>query len=100
MQIDITGHNIEVSGALRAYFEKRTRHVEKLAQPPLSHLHVVLSMVKNIYRCDIQSSSGENNFVCKSEEADMYVAIDRAADKITRQITGNKGRKLARRHAR
>ena len=46
MQIDITGHNIEVSGALRAYFEKRARHVEKLAQPPLSHLHVVLSIVK------------------------------------------------------
>ena len=31
MQIDITGHNIEVSGALRAYFEKRARHVEKLS---------------------------------------------------------------------
>ena len=68
MQIDITGHNIEVSGALRAYFEKRARHVEKLAQPPLSHLHVVLSIVKNIYRCDIQASSGKTTLSVKAKK--------------------------------
>ncbi len=98
MQVDITGHHLEVTAALRAHIGKHCRHIAEQVRPPPGRAHVVLRAGKNVCSCDMLLRVGENEVVAKGEDADMYAAIDRSAEKILRQLREKKGRRLARRH--
>ncbi|MAA66108.1 MAG: hypothetical protein CL581_15195 [Alteromonadaceae bacterium] len=97
MQLNISGHHVELSPALKDYvdgkFEKLERHcdditncqvtlsVEKLRQTAEATLHVV---------------GGEIH--AKAEDEDMYAAIDSLVDKLDRQLLKHKEKTVARMH--
>ena len=97
MQTEITGHNVEISETLREHFEKQTRRINQRVLPPPESLHAVLRVEKTSSYCDINMLWDGKPYSAQGVDDDMYVAIDRAIDKISRQIGNNKGRKLARR---
>lgn len=98
MQVDITGHRLEITDALRGHVEKHCRHIAGMAQTPPPRAHVVLGAAGQGFSCDMQMRLDGAEVVAKGEAADMYEAIDRTAEKIGRQVRENKGRRLARRH--
>lgn len=85
MQINITGHHIEVTEALRNYtenkFERLERHFDKLA-----NIHVVLSVEKMRQKADATLRLSGTDVFASAENEDMYVAIDDLVDKLDRQI--------------
>lgn len=97
MQIDITGHQMDVTEALRGHVNKRLERLNQHQEPSLNHVHVVLEVAKNHHTCNMRTHSGRDEFVAHGEDSDLYSAIDRAADKMERQLREAKERRLSRR---
>ncbi len=92
MQITITGHNIEVTPALKVYTEEKVAKVRKYLNTTLN-AHVILKVEKlsHIAEVSIHANGGNLHGVEKSEN--MYAAIDGVMDKIDRQAKKFKGKK-------
>ncbi|MFP4638939.1 MAG: ribosome hibernation-promoting factor, HPF/YfiA family [Guyparkeria sp.] len=90
MQIDITGHHVDVTEALKSHvhekFARLERHFDKLVD-----IHVILT----VERKDLQKAEA-NLFVSGQDmhaEAitdDMYASIDAMINKLDRQIVKHK----------
>jgi putative sigma-54 modulation protein len=85
MQINITGHHVEVTQALRSYVENKCerlkRHFDQLA-----NIYVVLSIEKMRQKAEATLHLSGANVFASAENENMYVAIDDLADKLDRQI--------------
>lgn len=97
MQIEITGHHVDITEALRARIGKRLGKINNHCRPPLQHMHVVLKVDNKRHVCDLLTRQDSEEFAAQSDGGDMYAAIDRAAEKMERQLQSAKGRKQARR---
>jgi putative sigma-54 modulation protein len=89
MQLKISGHQIEVTSALRDYvgskFERISRHFENVLD-----IHVILSVEKLIHRAEATVKVSQKTIHADSESEDMYAAIDLLSDKLDRQIKQHK----------
>lgn len=89
MQINLTGHHVEVTESLREYvhckFSKLERHFEHI-----NNVHVVLNVEKlqQIAEATLHLTGGEV-FATSSHE-DMYAAIDSMIGKLDRQVIKHK----------
>ena len=89
MQINLTGHHVEVTDALRDYvitkFERLERHFDHI-----SNVHVILNVEKlaQIAEATLHVNGGE--LFANAEHEDMYAAIDALVDKLDRQVKKHK----------
>ncbi|ABV88930.1 ribosome hibernation promoting factor [Shewanella pealeana] len=89
MQINLTGHHVEITDSLRGYvedkFTKLERHFDQI-----NNVHVILNVQKmqQIAEAKIHLKKGE--VFATSEHADMYAAIDSLIDKLDRQVIKHK----------
>jgi len=89
MQINFTGHNVEVTTALRTFttdkFNKLEKHFDKITS-----VHVVFDVEKlrQIAEASILVAKGELH--ARAESEDMYAAIDTLIDKLDRQLIKHK----------
>ena len=89
MQINIKGHRMEVTDALKAFtqekFHKLERHFDKITA-----INVIFDVEKlrQIAEATILVSKGEIHASAESE--DMYTAIDILVDKLDRQLIKHK----------
>ncbi|WP_272687170.1 ribosome hibernation promoting factor [Providencia sp. PROV149] len=89
MEFQITGHNIEVTPALRKTVEKKIKKLEQLFDR-INGIQVVLKVekVQQIAEATVQVNGAELH--ASAEENDMYAAIDLLVDKLSRQLTKHK----------
>lgn len=89
MQLNITGHHIEITPALQTYvqskFEKLERHFDHV-----TNVHVVLTVEKLRHKAEATVHISGADVFADAIEADMYAAIDMLADKLDRQIKKHK----------
>ena len=89
MQIDLTGHHIELTDPLRNYvsekFERLERHFDHVTD-----VHVILSVEKLRHKAEATIHISGGKLFADSTEADMYAAIDGLADKLDCQIKKHK----------
>lgn len=90
MQINISGHHIELTQPLYDYVHTK---MEKLEHhfPNITSLHVVLSVENKIH----QKAQGVLNLargqlVAESESENLYAAIDMLYDKLDKQVRKHK----------
>lgn len=85
MQINLSGHHIELTDALRDYvaskFSRLERHFEHI-----NNVQVILNVEKlnQIAEAKLNVNGGE--IFANAEDENMYAAIDALADKLDRQI--------------
>ncbi len=95
MQITITGHQLEVTEALREYinnkFAKLERHFDKITS-----IRVTLSIEKVMQKIDATLLIAGGEIIANAEHDDMYAAIDLLADKLDRQLIKHKEKQLDR----
>ncbi|MBP1947972.1 MULTISPECIES: ribosome hibernation-promoting factor, HPF/YfiA family [Virgibacillus] len=87
MKYNIRGENIEVTGAIREYVEKKISKLERYFDtPPTSDVHVNLSVYNDEQKIEVTIPM--TNLLLRAEEQhiDMYAAIDLVVDKLERQI--------------
>ncbi len=93
MQIEITGHNVEVTQALRAYVTEKLDRLNRFFDNLIS-AHVVLRLEKLDHIAEGTVSVGGRNQHIHAEatDTDMYASIDKLADKLERQVRRHKGK--------
>ncbi|GGB55376.1 ribosome-associated translation inhibitor RaiA [Virgibacillus dakarensis] len=87
MKYNIRGENIEVTGAIRDYVQKKISKLERYFDtPPTSDVHVNLSVYNDEQRIEVTIPM--TNLLLRAEEqhVDLYAAIDLVVDKLERQI--------------
>lgn len=98
MQLDVTGHHVEITPALRKYvvskLEKVSRHFDLVTDA-----HCILTVEKLRHKAEATLSVNGGRIYADATEEDMYAAIDGLADKLDRQVRKYK-EKLVDHHAR
>ncbi|AFL74184.1 ribosome hibernation-promoting factor, HPF/YfiA family [Thiocystis violascens] len=96
MQINLTGHHIDITDALRDYvenkFERLGRHFDHVI-----NAHVVLSVEKLAQKAEATLNVNGGNVFADSTHEDMYAAIDALIDKLDRQVLRHKEKKSSHR---
>lgn len=89
MQLDISGHHVEVSDALRDHvttkFEKIKRQFDKVID-----VHVILSVEKLEQKAEATLHMNGNKVFAEDRQENMYAAIDSLVDKLDRQVRKHK----------
>jgi putative sigma-54 modulation protein len=89
MQINLTGHHIDITPSLRSYvqtkFEKLERHFDNM-----TNVHVILTVEKERQIAEATVHVNRGNLFADAEHSDMYAAIDGLIDKLDRQVKKHK----------
>ncbi|GAB4172490.1 MAG: ribosome hibernation promoting factor [Wenzhouxiangellaceae bacterium] len=93
MQIDISGQNMEVTQAMRAYVTEKLERLERHFGN-LTSAHVVLKLEPNEHHAEATIGVGgrTNPIHAEAVAEDMYAAIDLLVDKLDRQVRRHKSR--------
>ena len=89
MQLEISGHGVEVTSALRDYATEKMLRVERHFDH-VTKVHVVLSLEKLQHKAEATINSTQKQIHATSEAVDMYAAIDLMTDKLDSQIRKHK----------
>lgn len=89
MQIDLSGHHIDITDSMRNYVDEKIGRLEKHFDR-VTDVHVVLSVEKQIQKAEATIHVKGNKIFAQADNADMYAAIDSLADKLDRQIIKHK----------
>lgn len=89
MQINLTGHHVEITDSLRNYvdtkFSKLERHFDHI-----SNVYVILNVEKLNQKAEAKMHLSGAEVFASSENTDMYAAIDSMVDKLDRQVLKHK----------
>ncbi|QBG36623.1 ribosome hibernation promoting factor [Litorilituus sediminis] len=91
MQINLSGHHVELTDSLREYvntkFAKLERHFDQI-----NNVHVILTVEKLDQKAEATVHMKGGEVFASSVNADMYASIDTLVDKLDRQILKHKGK--------
>ena len=94
MQINLSGHHVEITDSLRDYvdtkFTKLERHFDHI-----NNVYVILNVEKLNQKAEATIHVSGADLFASTEHQDMYAAIDSLIDKLDRQVIKHK-EKLAR----
>ena len=89
MQINLTGHHMDITPAIRSYVENKfsrlERHIDKMTK-----IHVILSIEKERQKAEASILVNKGKIYADAQHEDMYAAIDALTDKLDRQIKKHK----------
>jgi len=89
MQINLTGHHVEITDSMRDYvntkFDRLERHFDNV-----SNTHVILTVEKLRQKAEATVHITGHDVYADSVDEDMYAAIDSLVDKLDRQIKKHK----------
>ncbi len=89
MQLNLTGHHIDLTDALRAYAEEKLGKLERFFDK-VGNVHVVLSVEKNRQKAEATMHVNGADLFANAEDENMYAAIDALSDKLHRQLKKHK----------
>ena len=89
MQLNLTGHHVEITPALRDYVSSKVERLERHFDN-VTNIHVVLSVEKVRHKAEATLHLAGADLFADAESDDMYAAIDALADKLDRQIRKHK----------
>ncbi len=98
MQLNLTGHHVEITPPLREYIENKlqrlTRHFDQVLD-----VHCILTVEKLRHKAEATVHVSGSTLFADAIADDMYAAIDALADKLDRQVRRHK-EKLTNHHPR
>lgn len=89
MQINLTGHHVDITDALRQYVQTKIERLERHFDS-VTNVHVVLSVEKLQQKAEATMHMSGADVFADSVHEDMYAAIDGLVDKLDRQIKKHK----------
>ena|SRR5689334_8866074 len=97
MNISITFRHMDASDAVKQYATDKLAKLQRFLRRPMT-AKVTVSVDRRKHVVEARISSGSEHLEAHEKTDDMYMSIDRVADKLERQIRGVKGTTRARRH--
>lgn len=92
MQLEITGHHIEVTPALNDYVKDKLARIVRHFDQVLN-IHVILEVEnKTQHSAEASIHVSGNHIFANAREGHMYAAIDSLVDKLDRQVLKHKAK--------
>jgi putative sigma-54 modulation protein len=89
MQLEITGHHLEVTDSMSNYVREKAdrlkRHFDQVMK-----IHFILEVNKQQHKAEATFHVNGNHLYAEAVADDMYAAIDALTDKLDRQIVKHK----------
>ena len=95
MQVNISGHHVEVTEALHDYVTKKLERLDAHFDN-ITNVQVTLSVEKLTHRAEASLHIRGADINATAESGDMYAAIDLLSDKLGRQLVKHKEKTLDR----
>lgn len=96
MQINLTGHHVDITPALRDYLTSKLARLERHFEH-ITNVHAILSVEKERQKAEATIRIRRGEVYADAESEDMYAAIDALIDKLDRQV--KKHKEKGNRHA-
>ena len=97
MNLNVSGHHLEVTPAIRTYvsgkLDRVTRHFDHVIDA-----HVILSVDKLLQKAEVTLHVRGKDIHAECIDADLYAAIDLLVDKLDRQVIKYKDKTQAKPH--
>ncbi|MCB1927627.1 MAG: ribosome-associated translation inhibitor RaiA [Rhodocyclaceae bacterium] len=98
MNLNITGHHLEVTPAIREYvtskLDRVIRHFDNVTS-----VGVILSVEKLVQKAEVTVHVRGKDIFVESSDQDLYAAIDAMTDKLDRQVLKYKQKNQNHNHA-
>ena len=89
MNLNITGHHVEVTPAIREYvhakLDRVIRHFDNVTS-----VNVILSVEKLVQKAEVTLHVRGKDLFAEAHDEDLYAALDAMADKLDRQVIKHK----------
>ena len=89
MNVQITGHHLEVTPAIREYISSKLDRVNRHFDHVID-TKVILSVEPLKHRAEMTLHMRGKDIHCEAAEENLYAAIDLLADKIDRKVVDHK----------
>lgn len=89
MQIELTGHHLDITDSLRNYVNEKMGKLERHFDQ-VNNTHVILSIENVKHKAEATVHMKGNDIFADAIEDDMYAAIDGLVDKLDRQVKKHK----------
>ncbi|WP_299180907.1 ribosome-associated translation inhibitor RaiA [uncultured Neptuniibacter sp.] len=89
MQINITGHHVELTDSMQNYVLEKLQKVERHFDN-ITNVQVTLSVEKLRQKAEAEMHVSGAQLFATHEHEDMYAAIDGLTDKLDRQVIKHK----------
>lgn len=99
MQMNISGHHVELTPALRAYVTEKLQRLSKHFDHLIS-IDVILKVEKLDQMAEATVQAAGRTLFADASAQDMYAAIDALSDKLDRQVRRYKQRLRDNHHGR
>ncbi|MCZ6516224.1 MAG: ribosome-associated translation inhibitor RaiA [Gammaproteobacteria bacterium] len=96
MQVNLTGHHIVITPALREYVNDKLTRIGRHFDH-VTDIHCILTVEKLQHKAEATVNVSGRQLYADSVKSDMYAAIDRLTDKLDRQVKKHK-EKLSNHH--
>ena len=98
MNLSVSGHQLEVTAAIRGYVDGKLQRVRRHFDHVID-VHVTLSASKLVRKAEVTLRVRGKDIHCECEDTDLYAAIDLMVDKLDRQVLRHKGKRDDKSHA-
>jgi putative sigma-54 modulation protein len=95
MQINISGHHVEVTDSLKAYVEEKIEKLERHFDN-ITRADITLTVEKLRQTAEGNVHISGHDLHASAESEDMYASIDALTDKLDRQLLKHKEKMIAR----
>jgi putative sigma-54 modulation protein len=95
MQLNISGHQLDITDALRDYVTEKMARLERHFDK-ITNVQVTLEVEKLRQKAEATLHIAGGEVVALAEHTDMYAAIDMLTDKLDRQLIKHKEKHINR----
>jgi len=89
MQLNLSGHHVDITDSMRAYVEEKLAKIERHFDH-VTNVQVILSVEKLEQKAEASVHLAGNDVFAEAVNEDMYAAIDALVDKLDRQVVKHK----------
>lgn len=97
MQLNVTGHHVDVTTSMKGYVEKKLDRIVRHSDQIID-VHCILTVEKQRHKAEAKVLLNGAMVYADAVDMDMYAAIDALADKLDRRVKKHK-EKLSDHHA-
>jgi putative sigma-54 modulation protein len=89
MQLNVTGHHVEVTASMKGYVEKKLDRIVRHSDH-VRDVHCILTVEKLRHKAEATVKLNGGTVYADAVHDDMYAAIDALADKLDRGVKKHK----------
>ena len=97
MQINISGHHVEVTQAMKDYVQSKVEKLERHFDN-ITNVQVTLTVEKLVQKAEATLHASGAELHANADDDNMYAAIDGLTDKLDRQLLKHKEKMTNHRH--